>query len=190
MQPRFLTPHLTAALTAAALIWSPLGATAQQAPAAPTPGEPFLGGTYGDWQIVCTIFEEGGEAYCDMAQMLLDDTGNPTAEISITALPPGGEVVAAATITTPLETFLPFGLAFRIDDGLPRFEGFRVCTIMGCLVRMGLSADEVALMQRGTQAQIAIAPFVQIDQPVELPISLSGFTAALEDLRARPTFAQ
>lgn len=181
------------ALTALALILAPQAGLAQDAAApAPTPalGETYLLAEHRDWQILCTQFEQDGPQICDMYQILLDPTGSPIAEISLAAFPPDNEIAAGATITTPLETFLPTGMAFRIDSGVPRFEGFRVCTQIGCVVRLALSPDEITMMRRGTAAFITIAPFMQIDQPVEIRVSLAGFSAAFDQLLTLPTFVQ
>jgi invasion protein IalB len=149
-------------------------------------GEPFLAATHSDWEILCNEIDQAGTVSCEMYQLLFDPSQQPVAEISIAALPFGSEFSAGATITTPLETFLPFGMGWRIGDAEEgRVEAFRVCTVVGCMVRMGLTPDEVDTMRAGSTASIMIAPFVAIDQPVEIAVSLSGFTAAYEDLQTR-----
>ena len=153
---------------------------------APEPGEPYLVNTHRDWEIICTRFEEGGEEMCEMYQLLLDESEAPIAEISIAALTADSGAVAGATITTPLETFLPTGLGWSVGDAEEmRVEGFRMCAVIGCVARIGFSAEEIDAMKRGTHANIVIAPFVAVDQPVTIRVSLLGFTAALDDLQAR-----
>lgn len=154
---------------------------------APALGEPYLAATHRDWQVLCTRLEAEGPEICEMYQLLSETNGQPVAEISIAALGEDGDITAGATITTPLETFLPTGLGFRTsaDADAMRIEEFRVCTVIGCVVRMGLSAEEVATLQSGTEAFLTIAPFVAVDQPVDIRISLLGFTAALADVRER-----
>ncbi|MCC5970512.1 MAG: invasion associated locus B family protein [Pararhodobacter sp.] len=151
-----------------------------------SPGEPYLVATHRDWELLCTRFEEDGDEVCEMYQLLIDEDESPIAEISIAAIPPGTDVVAGATITTPLETFLPTGLGWSVGDAEEmRVEGFRMCAVIGCIARIGFSAAEIEEMKRGTHANITIAPFVAIDQPVDIRVSLMGFTAALDDLQAR-----
>jgi len=150
------------------------------------PGAPYLVATHRDWEVLCTRFEEDGDEVCEMYQLLLDETESPIAEISIAALPAGSDVVAGATITTPLETFLPAGIGWSVGDAEEmRVEGFRMCAVIGCIARIGFSAAEVEELKRGAHANITIAPFVAIDQPVDIRVSLLGFTAALNDLQAR-----
>ncbi|MCB1387686.1 MAG: invasion associated locus B family protein [Rhodobacteraceae bacterium] len=179
---------LSAALLALPALAQDSAATAPAAAGA-APAGPTVEATYRDWQIVCAPQVEGQPRQCEMYQLLRDPSNQPIAEISIAALPLGAEFAAGATVTTPLETFLPTGLGFYIgalpEDGQMRVEGFRVCTVVGCVVRMGLSVDEVDRMKSGSTATAMIAPFVAIDQPVQITISLAGFTAAYEDLQNR-----
>ena len=178
-----------ALLTTLALIPGAVFAQATEGTAdAQTPAEipqPYVAATHGDWQVICQPIDPEVEN-CEMYQLLLDAQQQPTAEISIAALPFGAEFAAGGTVTTPLETFLPAGLGFRIgDEENVRLEQFRVCTVVGCVVRMGFSAEEVDKLRAGSTATYFITPFVAIDQPVEVTMSLTGFTAALEDVQTR-----
>jgi invasion protein IalB len=153
-------------------------------PADAPDGETYVAATHTDWQILCSRFGEDEPELCEMYQLLEADDG-PIAEISIRVLPAGSGFPAGATITTPLETFLPPGLAFRIDAGQTRREPFFVCTVIGCIARLGMQEAEIAAMQRGTNAFLTIASIAAVEEPIEIPVSLMGFTAALEDLRGR-----
>lgn len=162
----------------------------EQAPAAAAqaqqPSQPVLVATHTDWQILCSQPQDGAQQNCEMYQLLTDENNNPMGEISILALPFGAEFAAGATVTTPLETFLPTGLGFVIGNAEEmRMEPFRVCTVVGCFVRMGLSSEEVNALKAGATATVAIAPYVAIDQAIQMTISLSGFTAAYDDLQNR-----
>jgi invasion protein IalB len=183
---------LTASLALAALL-TPLAASAQttEAPANAAPANaPYQAASHGDWQILCTPLGEGQPEYCEGYQLLNDAQGSPIAEISLEALPLGAEFAAGATVTTPLETFLPTGLGFRVGEAEQmRLEPFRVCTVVGCIVRMGISFDEIDAMKAGSTATVTIAPFVAVDQPVDITISLTGFTAMFEDLQTRLSLA-
>jgi len=147
-------------------------------------GEPYVAATHRDWQILCNRFGEEEQEFCEMYQLLETEDG-PIAEISIAALPEGSEFQAGATITTPLETFLPTGVLFRINAGETRQQPFVVCTVVGCIVRMGLSEEDITAMQRGANAFVTISAIVAPNQPIEIPTSLLGFTAAMDDLRER-----
>lgn len=160
--------------------------TAATEPATPQIGEPYVATSHADWDILCSVVDEAGTVNCEMYQLLFDSSEQPIAEISMVALPFGAEFAAGATVTTPLETFLPTGMGWQIGDAeTMRLEAFRVCSVIGCMVRMGISAEEIDTMRAGANATITIAPFVAIDQPVQINVSLSGFTAAFEDLQTR-----
>lgn len=168
-----------------------LGATGLAAQTeAPAQQGPYVAETHSDWQIICNPQGEGQPEVCEMYQLLVDANDSPIAEISIAALPLGAEFAAGATVTTPLETFLPTGLGFRIGESeTMRIEPFRVCTVVGCMVRMGLSQEEVTGMRAGTTATLTIAPFIAVDQPIDIAVSLSGFTAAYDDIQTRLALA-
>ena len=169
---------------------APTEPTADPAAEATQPPGPYAAATFGNWEIICTPMGEGVPESCEMYQLLLDEQASPLAEISIAALPLGAEFAAGATVTTPLETFLPTGLGFRIGEAeTMRIEPFRVCTVVGCIVRMGLSVEEIDAMKAGADATLTIAPFVAVDQPVNITISLEGFTAAYEDVQTRLSLA-
>jgi invasion protein IalB len=178
----------TAALALLFALPQALGAqeAAPEGTAPQVPGEPYVVAQHQDWEVVCSLVAAEGPELCEMYQLLLDPQQQPVSEISIVAFPEGNEIAGGVTITTPLETFLPPGLAFRIGaEGQNRVEQFRVCTVVGCVVRMGLTQAEVDAMKRGASAFITLLPFVAPDQPVELTISLRGFTAAFDETRNR-----
>lgn len=189
MIPNRLVPlALAAALTVLpGLTLAQTPPTAPAAPAEPAANQPYLAAEHRDWQVICTRVEGQTQEVCELYQLLREPSGQPIAEISIAALAEGGEIVAGATITTPLETFLPAGLGFRIGTAAAemRIEAFRVCTVVGCVVRMGLTPAEITAMQRGSEAIVTIVPFVAVDQPIDIRVSLLGFTAAMRELRQR-----
>lgn len=190
-----LAPLLLALTATPALAQTPPAtppAAPAETPAAPAVGQPFVAAEHRDWQIICSPVPvaEGQPAQpdvCEMYQLLREESGQPIAEMSIAALALTGEIIAGATITTPLETFLPAGMGFRIGAEAEemRVEAFRVCTAIGCVVRMGLNAEEIRQMELGSEAYVTIVPFVAVDRPVNILVSLRGFTAAMADLRAR-----
>lgn len=186
MRSLLSSTFLIALLGAPQLALGQEAAGAEAESAGPALGEPYLVETHRDWELLCTRFEEGGDEVCEIYQLLLDEEENPIAEISIAALPEDAGVAAGATITTPLETFLPIGLGWRVGDTEEmRMEGFRMCAVIGCIARIGFSQEEVDEMKGGSAAYITIAPFVAIDQPVDIRVSLLGFTAGFDDLLAR-----
>ena len=147
--------------------------------AASAVGQPYTQETIGAWDQRC-IRTEDGEDPCQMYQLLLDDEGAPVAEFSLFRLPEGGRAVAGATVVVPLETALQQQLTVTVDNGSPRRYPFAFCNQVGCYVRLGMTAEDVAAYKRGKAATISIVPVLAPDQKVDLNLSLEGFTASFD----------
>ena len=192
-RPLFLSAFLCAVL---ALGTAPLSAqTAEDPPASPDMlslgepaedpefGMPYVAEEFRDWQMRCVRTPEGDDP-CQLYQLLRDEEGNSVAEISLFGLPEGQAAAAGATIITPLETLLTAQITMAIDGGTPRRYPFTWCAAIGCVARIGLTADEITAMQRGGEARVTIVPVAAPDQPVSLRVSLLGFTAGLAAVNA------
>ncbi|WIV52176.1 invasion associated locus B family protein [Marivivens sp. LCG002] len=157
--------------------------TAEQdaaATAEPQVGETYVSETSGDWDVRCLKTEEGTDP-CQIYQLLLNDAGNAVAEFTMLPLNEEGPAVAGATMVTPLETYLPAGIAMTIDGGEERRYDFTFCNVQGCVSRMGVTAEDISLMQKGAKATVKLVPAgSETGEPVVLTLSLSGFTAAYE----------
>jgi invasion protein IalB len=151
-------------------------------------GEPKVGSYYAksshtDWTVRCIKAEQGKDP-CELYQLMQDADGNSVAELTLIPLT-NGDVAAGATLVAPLETDLIQGLGFAVDNGKPRGYPFSFCAPVGCVSRIGLSAEELGQMKRGSAATVTLMPFGgDPKQPVELGLSLAGFTAAFDELSA------
>lgn len=135
---------------------------------------------YGDWEVRC-----GAEAgNCAMAYLARDQNDNPVADIRIVALPEGEEAEAGVTVVTPLGTVLSNGLLVRIDGQRQLQFPFTFCSRSGCFARFGLDEGGLNGFKRGAEAVFLLASVNTPDQVVQLPMSLRGFTAAFDALRA------
>lgn len=151
----------------------------------PKPGSTYVAAKFENWEQRCV--KTGGEADpCQLYQLLKDADGNSVAEFSIFSLPEGapGPAVAGANFIAPLETLLTEGLRLSIDGAATRAYPFTVCTSVGCVARIGFTAEEVAQFKKGAKATMMIVPFVAPDQQVALEVSLKGFTAGFEAMAA------
>ncbi|PQO24959.1 invasion associated locus B family protein [Rhodobacteraceae bacterium WD3A24] len=140
-----------------------------------TAGQSYVEAEFGDWQMRCVSSDEG-EDPCQLYQLLQDQEGNSVAEISLFPLPDGGQAVAGATIVTPLETLLTQQVTLQVDDGEAKRYPFTWCSAIGCVARVGFTAEEVESFRRGVEIAMTIVPVAAPDQEVELSISLIGFT--------------
>jgi invasion protein IalB len=146
------------------------------------PGELYLGGTFEQWELRCVKAKDGSDP-CELYQLLKDQKGNAVSEISMFPLPAGGKAAAGATVMVPLETLLTANMTLTIDTAQPKVYPFTVCGQVGCVARVGFTADEVAQFKKGAKATLTIVPFAAPDQKVNLDISLKGFTAGFEGIK-------
>jgi invasion protein IalB len=144
-------------------------------------GSTYTAAKFEEWEQRCVRTESGADP-CQLYKLLKDAQGNNVAEFTVFGLPEGAntEAVAGATFIAPLETLLTSGMRLQIDDRQSKVYPFTFCAEVGCVVRLGFTADEVAGMKQGANAVITIVPFVAPDQTVTLNVSLKGFTAGLE----------
>jgi invasion protein IalB len=150
-------------------------------------GTPYVEAEHGDWEIRCVRTETGLDP-CQLYQLLRDDNDNAVAEFMIyPLLPAQGDVVAGATIGTPLETLLSEQVTVAIDGGSARRYPFTFCAPGGCFSRFGLTADDVTRFKRGNAASVTIVPLVAPDLREALVVSLRGFTAGFDGLSALMT---
>lgn len=166
--------------------------TPAEVPAATTPateatpsGEPQVGeyyvkSTHSDWTIRCIKADQGVDP-CELYQLMKDGEGNSVAEM--TMIPLGGEVAAGATLVAPLETDLISAINFRVDSANPRVYPFNFCTQIGCISRMGFTSAELTALKRGGKATVTLLPFGgDPNNPVNLELSLAGFTASMDEV--------
>lgn len=185
-----LRAGLFAGLTALPITAIAQDETTETLPVGETPvGETYVAETHGDWEIRCIAAEEGEPEPCQLYQLLVDEAGGPVAEFNIFDLPDEGQIVAGATIVTPLDTLLPPGIRLRVDDGNWSEYPFAFCQPVGCFSRLGLTQGNVDAMRAGADAFVAIVPLPAPDQVVQLEASLSGFTAGFAALEERNAVA-
>ena len=141
----------------------------------------YIKETHGDWQLKC-FRSEGQEDLCQMYQLLTEDAGNPVAEVSIFKLPEGSQAAAGATIVVPLGTLLSQDLRMSVDGGPAKSFSYSFCSVVGCFARIGMTAADLEAFKKGSNAVLQIVPAQAPDQKVNIKMSLSGFTAALENV--------
>ncbi|MGY6634156.1 MAG: invasion associated locus B family protein [Alkalilacustris sp.] len=144
-------------------------------------GDTYVAEEFGDWTKLCQRVPDGSDP-CGLTQLMTDPDGAPVAEITIFPLPPGGEAVAGANMITPLGTLLPQQIGISVDGGTVRRYPFLFCDVSGCYAQIGLTAAMVESFRRGNEATVTIVSVAAPDQPVELSLSLNGFTAGYSAL--------
>lgn len=153
--------------------------------AADGPGTTYTAATFEKWEQRCMRSADGADP-CQLYQLLQDGEGNNVAEVSLFALPPGQQAVAGATIVVPLETLLTEQLTIAVDGAQPKRYPFSWCAPLGCIARVGFTQAEVDGFKKGAKATITIVPAGAPDQPVNLDLSLKGFTAGFDAVSKAP----
>jgi invasion protein IalB len=115
---------------------------------------------------------------------LNDAQGNAVVEINIFNLPAGQKAAAGVIVVAPLETLLTQELALRVDATKGKRYPFAWCTAVGCVSRIGITADELNGFRQGSEATVTIFSVDAPRQPLTLTISLKGFTAGFNAMLA------
>ena len=190
---RGATPAIRAALAGAAILAIGLGggraASAQatedapaapQAPAAPSPG-PRDGEVVQDWTLRCQLRQPEQEI-CEMRQHIVNQNGDRVVLAVVGRLP--GVDVPGLLIMLPLGISLPPGASLKIDQGEESRIAIERCESQGCRIELLLDDDLLPLLKAGSQAIVGFHVYDGQGQraPVDVPISLIGFSAALAEV--------
>jgi invasion protein IalB len=146
-------------------------------------GQGYLAATFDQWEQRCEKTEDGKDP-CQLFQLLKDADGNAVSEFSMFALPAGGKAAAGATVVVPLETLLTASLTIQIDTAEPKLYPYTFCTQVGCVARVGFTAEEVEQFKKGAKATVTVVPAAAPEASVSLDVSLKGFTAGYEAVAA------
>ncbi|MDZ7752609.1 MAG: invasion associated locus B family protein [Gammaproteobacteria bacterium] len=132
---------------------------------------------YGDWRYDCPQGQN-----CRIYQSLAE-RGAERAFVTMEVVRrnQGG---AYASITLPLGIYLPTGIAVRVDQGLTRELPVTVCLPGGCKVLLPLDDELLDAMERGERLRLRF--YQASDDPLEVTLSLRGFTAGHAALGPEP----
>jgi invasion protein IalB len=187
-----LVRPLAAAAVMAALAFLPCadGPRAQETPGAQespraTPGtpedDPAVTRTqqYEEWLVRCG--RPGGEEVCEMVQQPVGENGKPVMAVAVGKVP--GNPNPGMIILLPLGISLPPGVSLRIDGGAEIPARVERCERQGCQVEMLLEPDLLSALKGGSRATVDFHVQRQDRlQRVRVPVSLLGFTAALNEV--------
>ncbi|MFV2002976.1 MAG: invasion associated locus B family protein [Paracoccaceae bacterium] len=146
-------------------------------------GKTYTREVHGDWELRCVRTEDARDP-CQLYQLMRDAEGNSVAEITLFEFPAGQEAVAGATLAVPLGTLLTRQITIQVGAGAAKRYPFSWCATQGCYARIGLTDEDLATYKRGLTAKVIIVPFSAPNAPVELKLSLIGFTTGFAAVRA------
>lgn len=130
-----------------------------------------------DWEVHCGAEAAGSETHCEMLQTVnRKGSDQPIMRIAIGYPPQTSGPVAIFVL--PLGMRLPPGVQFKVDSGNAVRFPVQLCVTQGCRADLPLKDDMVRQLRAGHQATVTIHE--PRGEPLDLPISLMGFTAALE----------
>ena len=147
------------------------------------PGEIYLAGNKGDWNVRCVTANPGEIDKCEIQQLLFLNENSPIADISIFKLPEGERAVAAANVMVPLETLLTKKFRFAFSEESVKEFPYSFCNQNGCLVRMGLLEEDIEAMKKGSSSELSITHISSPEASINFSLSLNGFTAAFDIIR-------
>ena len=147
------------------------------------PGEIYLAGNKGDWNVRCITGNLGEVDKCEIQQLLFLNENTPIADISIFKLPDSQIAVAAANVMVPLETLLTKKFRVAFSKEIVKEFQYSFCNQNGCLVRMGLLEEDIEAMKKGSTSEISITHISKPESSINLTLSLSGFIAAFDAIR-------
>ena len=89
--------------------------------------------------------------------------------------------MAGVIVFTPPGTSQEHGVVVVVGDHDNRYPTSQ-CTEAGCRTRLGITEELLAAFRLGDTATVAFSHFTTPNKPVNLPLSLKGFTSAFKAL--------
>ena len=173
----------TAFAFAAGLISLP--AVAQQAPQPgqqpAQPGQPApRSEVFGDWTAICRARPDGSGENCVMGQTVSNQSdggeARPLMQVVVGRLQETGGFGMRINIALAMGLTVPTGVSVGVDQNNPVQHPIQRCIPAGCEINIVLDQAQIAQFQRGVSGNITFQDFA--GQPITLPFSLRGFTAA------------
>jgi invasion protein IalB len=164
---------------------------APQGPAAPqqaAPGQAAPPETklterqFKDWTVRCGRQNDKGPEVCEMQQQQTDKEGRTVMAVAVGKVPGSSDL--GLLIMVPLGVLLPAGVMLQIDSGAEMPLQVNRCERQGCRIELLLKSDLLTRLKSGSQAKVLFEVFDPQGERRRLgiPISLLGFTAALEQV--------
>jgi invasion protein IalB len=136
--------------------------------------------TFGDWGYKCDSSEDGTQKLCYAFQNVTKKE-NGQLVLGARIAYRDGQSEPLIVVTVPLGSLLPPGAALMMDGVEPVKMTYFLCAVEGCTtVAAPLPPAMVTAMKKGERAVVRVA--APNNQVVGLPLSLTGFTKAINTL--------
>ena len=135
-----------------------------------------------DWTVRCGRQNEKGPEVCGMEQQTTDKEGRTVLAVFVGKVPNSPD--PGLLIMVPLGVLLPAGVMLQIDSGAEMPLEVNRCERQGCRIELLLKPDLLTRLKSGSQAKVLFEVFDPQGERRRLgvPVSLQGFTAALEQV--------
>mgnify|MGYP000347114168 CR=1 FL=1 len=137
-----------------------------------------------NWVVRCQPAPEeafGASEFCEMYQQVSEqETEQTVLEVVIGYPQDAGQPIALFNL--PLGMRLPPGVQMQVDDNEPIQFPVQLCLGSGCRADIELGEGLLGQMRAGAEAVLTILD--PQGRNVEIPMSLLGFSAALDELQA------
>ena len=171
------------ALALFALLCLPLGVLPVAAQYA-QPQEPVIGAEEAapppaSWATRCVSSARSEPVDCSISQRAVTQQGQLVGAVTIRVARESGDLLMI--VTAPLGLYIPAGVSFNIDGAASQPLQLRTCERGGCIADVAINADTFAAMRNGQKLNLVFQNGPQ--RVVTLPMSLIGFTAAIDKAR-------
>jgi invasion protein IalB len=133
------------------------------------------------WVVNCASGASGGALECQMSQNLTEaKTGQRVLTVTIRKQAKDGAM--AMLLALPHGLFIPSGASYQIDAGEKKAVAIQTSDQNGAYAAVPLDAALITALKTGTNLNIGMESVTR--KPVAIPLSLNGFTAAIDKLDA------
>ena len=133
------------------------------------------------WVVNCASGANGGALECQMSQNLTEaKTGQRVLTVTIRKQAKDGAM--AMLLALPHGLFIPSGASYQIDAGEKKTVAIQTSDQNGAYAAVPLDGALIAALKTGTSLNIGMESVTR--KPVAIPLSLNGFTAAIDKLDA------
>lgn len=166
----------------AALLLGLAVGTARAEDPASTPEAGARPDRFGHWVARCEASTEEQQGGCFIIQdLVLRAGGQRVLQVAVGYVP--GSTIPIAALSLPLGMSLPAGIVLQAGDAAPLHFPVERCEPRGCRAGTPLAPDFLAHMAKAERLTVRFND--QKRQPVEVSVSLDGFSAGLASLKGR-----
>jgi invasion protein IalB len=130
------------------------------------------------WAARCAANGRQDPLECSISQRAVTKQGQLVGSVTIRTIA-GGEPIMIVSV--PLGLYLGAGVSFDVDGANPQQLQLETCDRAGCYAQLKLTDDHLNAFRGGQALDIVFQNLNR--QPVKLPMSLVGFTAAYDKVK-------